>query len=141
MTQHHPLTAARPVAAASGLQGRAVADLDRAEQLLLWALRRRRADGCGDSPALVAGLRLVFGLSRLEPALAAFERLYRTAAAGTFAPVAAPTVNLEEERLLRAVMAACLSEAGSGLSDPAAAVARLLGRAGLAPACRPARWH
>lgn len=141
MTQPYLLPATRPEAAAPRLQGRAVVDLDRAEQLLLWVLRRRCADGGGDSPALVAGLRLAFGLSRLEPALAAFERLYRTTAAGTFAPVAAPTVALEEERLLRAVVAARPSDAGSGLSDPAAAVARLLGQAGLTPACRPARWH
>src|SRR3954451_9107292 len=61
-----------------GLSGYVVGRLGRGEQLVLWALRQRVRDGEPASPVLVRGFRLAFGLAGLEPALAAFEDLFRT---------------------------------------------------------------
>jgi hypothetical protein len=52
-----------------------VGQLGTGEQLLLWALRQRRADRGETTPALVQGFVLACGLSAVEPALAPFERL------------------------------------------------------------------
>src|SRR3954453_16028627 len=64
--------------APAGLWGHAVGRLGAGEQLVLWALRQRLRDGEPASPVLVRGFRLAFGLAGLEPALAAFEDLFRT---------------------------------------------------------------
>ena len=52
-----------------------VGHLGTGEQLLLWALRQRRADRGETTPALVQGFVLACGLAGVEPALAQFERL------------------------------------------------------------------
>src|SRR3954453_6256955 len=63
--------------APAGLWGHAVGRLGAGEQLVLWALRRRLRDGEPASPVLVRDFRLAFRLAGLEPALAAFEDLFR----------------------------------------------------------------
>src|SRR3954468_4604448 len=63
--------------ATAGLSGHVVGRLGAGEQLVLWALRQRLRDGEPASPVLVRGFRLAFGLAGLEPALAAFEDLFR----------------------------------------------------------------
>ena len=59
----------------TGLSNVVVGQLGTGEQLLLWALRQRRADQGETSPVLVQGFMLACGLAELEPALARFERL------------------------------------------------------------------
>ncbi|MEZ5935177.1 MAG: hypothetical protein R3F54_25260 [Alphaproteobacteria bacterium] len=46
------------------------------EQLLIWALRNRLAEG--PERALAKGFHVAFGLSMVEPALASFHGLYQT---------------------------------------------------------------
>ena len=50
-----------------------VVQLGTGEQLVLWALRQRRADMGATTPQLVQGFRLACGLAGAEPALASFE--------------------------------------------------------------------
>lgn len=113
---------------------RAVGQLEVPEQLVLWALRRRQADGCAASARLVAGFRLVFGIGWLEAALAAFERLYEELEPmrRNVGPVTRPEVSSDEEGLLcQAGVASNLDEPAE-LSGPARAFVRLVRRAGLA---------
>jgi hypothetical protein len=60
------------------LSGVVVSQLGTAEQLLLWALRQRRADSGATTPELVQGFLLACGLAGVEPALGSFERLFDT---------------------------------------------------------------
>ena len=53
-----------------------VGQLGTSEQLVLWALRQRRADMCATSPQLIHGFRLACGLAGVESALASFEQLF-----------------------------------------------------------------
>src|SRR3954453_11523051 len=53
-----------------------VGQLGTGEQLVLWALRQRRADMGATTPQLVQGFRLACGSAGVEPALASFERLF-----------------------------------------------------------------
>jgi hypothetical protein len=53
-----------------------VGQLGTGEQLVLWALRQRRAGMGATTPQLVQGFRLACGLAGVEPALASFERLF-----------------------------------------------------------------
>ncbi len=53
-----------------------VGQLGTSEQLVLWALRQRRADMGASSPQLVHGFKLACGLAGVEPALASFEQLF-----------------------------------------------------------------
>lgn len=53
------------------------APLELAEQLVLWMWRELHAERAQPSPALVAGLRLAFGLAGVERALAAVLTLWR----------------------------------------------------------------
>lgn len=126
---------ARPEA--SRLSGRVVGQLAPAEQLLLWALRRRTADGGDASPFLVHGFRLAFGLALVEPALAAFARLCATLeAAGLhdqgLLPLTCPCVSVDEQRLLALVLAPrpAIAEALARLVVAEAAVPRLVAAAG-----------
>ncbi len=62
----------------TGLSSVVVGQLGIGEQLLLWALRQRRADQGATSPQLVQGFLLACGLAGVEPALQCFERLFDT---------------------------------------------------------------
>ena len=53
-----------------------VGQLGTSEQLVLWALRQRRADKGASSPQLVQGFRLACGLAGVETALASFEQMF-----------------------------------------------------------------
>ena len=53
----------------AGLSGVVVSQLGTGEQLLLWALRQRRADRGATSPILAHGFRLACGLAGVESAL------------------------------------------------------------------------
>lgn len=55
-----------------------VSQLGIAEQLMLWALRQRRADSGATTPELVQGFLLACGLAGVEPTLGSFERLFDT---------------------------------------------------------------
>lgn len=60
------------------LSGVVVSQLGTAEQLLLWALRQRRADCGATTPELVQGFLLACGLAGVERTLGSFERLFDT---------------------------------------------------------------
>jgi hypothetical protein len=60
----------------TGLSGMVVGQLGTGEQLLLWALRQRRADRGETTPLLVQGFLLACGLAGVERALGSFERLF-----------------------------------------------------------------
>jgi hypothetical protein len=62
----------------TGLSSVAVGQLGTGEQLMLWALRQRRADNGETTPMLVRGFLLACGLAGVEPALGDFERLFDT---------------------------------------------------------------
>lgn len=62
----------------TGLSSVVVSQLGTAEQLLLWALRQRRADRGSTTPQLVQGFLLACGLAGVELALGSFERLFDT---------------------------------------------------------------
>ncbi|MDW8124741.1 MAG: hypothetical protein RMJ04_08190 [Geminicoccaceae bacterium] len=90
------------------LSGRVIGQLGSFEQFLLWALRRRVADGGRTSAVLVHGFRLAFGLAYLEPALAAFEAFCdclerRGVRDFGLLPLRCPCVSTDEERLLELV--------------------------------------
>jgi hypothetical protein len=113
-------------AEAARLSGRVVGQLAPTEQFLLWALRRRTADGGTISPILVHGFRLAFGLALVEPALAAFERFCALVEAGGLRdqgllPLTCPCVSVDEQRLLAILLA------------PRPAIAEALARLVVAP--------
>jgi hypothetical protein len=60
----------------TGLSNVVVGQLGTGEQLILWALRQRRADRGATTPALVQGFLLACGLAGVEAALTRFERLF-----------------------------------------------------------------
>jgi hypothetical protein len=60
----------------TGLSSVVVGQLGTGEQLLLWALRQRRADRGETTPLLVQGFLLACGLAGVERALGSFERLF-----------------------------------------------------------------
>ena len=62
----------------TGLSNVVVGQLGTGEQLMLWALRQRRADRGETSPALVQGFLLACGLAGVETALGRFEHLFDT---------------------------------------------------------------
>lgn len=62
----------------TGLSSVVVGQLGIGEQLMLWALRQRRADQGATTPQLVQGFLLACGLAGVEPALECFERLFDT---------------------------------------------------------------
>lgn len=147
---HHAATAGR-------LSGLVVGQLGPGEQFVLWALRQHlRDEGGPPSPPLLQGFRLAFGLAVLEPALAAFERLFRALHGDHgrdigLLPLRSACVSAGERAVLRLVVAAQADEttllealAGRIVDEPAAperlcdaarAFARTLRRAdlGLAP--------
>lgn len=95
---------------AARLSGRVVGQLAPVEQFLLWALRRRTADHGAVSPVLVHGFRLAFGLALVEPALAAFDRLWTTIETEGLRdqgllPLTCPCVSADEQRLLTMLLA------------------------------------
>lgn len=105
------------------LSARKVGQLEPAEQLVLWALRQRLADGDGPSAMLVHGFRLAFGLSALEAALASFEGVFRTLVEHLqgslhLCPLRCRHLTMDEERILRLLTAA---QTGSGPALDAAA--------------------
>lgn len=115
-----------PAAGAALLSGRVVGQLARAEQFLLWALRRRAADGATTSPVLVYGFRLAFGLALVEPALAAFARFCALVEDTglrdqDLLPLTCPCVSADEQRLLTI------------LAAPQPAIAEALARLVVAP--------
>ena len=136
----------RAAGAPGRLSGRVVGQLGTSEQFLLWALRRRVTDGGVVSPVLVHGFRLAFGLSLLEPALAAFTgfcaAVERSSARDLgLLPLTCPCVSADEELLLallatpRPAIAALRSrgllagpEATASLGEAAARFASLLAR-------------
>jgi len=125
--------------AAAGPSGHVVGRLGTGEQLALWALRQRLRDGEPASPVLVRGFRLAFGLAGLEPALAAFEDLFRTLderAAGPdlwLLPLRCAYVSAGERAVLALVASAQAGE-GPWLAVRAGALAGPADAAGLATA-------
>src|SRR3954447_12424377 len=125
--------------ATAGLSGHVVGRLGTGEQLVLWALRQRLRDGEPASPVLVRGCRLGFGLAGLEPALAAFEDLFRTLderAAGPdpwLLPLRCACVSAGERTVLALVASAQAGE-GAWLAVRAGALAGAAGAAGVAAA-------
>lgn len=122
------------------LSGRTVGQLRTAEQFLIWALRQRLRDGAADSPVLLHGFRLAFGLGCVEPALVAFEALFATLAGAARAdvclcPLRCACVSADEELILGLVaQARCgvlpgsVERRAARLVGPAAC-ARLAGQA------------
>ena len=95
--------------ATAGLSGHVVGRLGTGEQLVLWALRQRLRDGEPASPVLVRGFRLAFGLAGLEPALAAFEDLFRALDERTAGPGC---------RSVRPLPARLIADHGAGTALP-----------------------
>lgn len=92
---------------AGRLSGRILPWLSPAEQLVLWALRRRLALGtpAEEDAVLAKGFRLVFGLAACEPALREFEACFGLLASRPrrdilFCPVVCGCVSVDEELLL-----------------------------------------
>jgi hypothetical protein len=132
---------------------REVRRLGPAEQLVLWALRQRLADGIEASPMLVRGFRLAFGLGRLEAALAAFEALFSGLSRDARADIGLSLlrcgrVSMDEARLLALFGAAQLDDsavverlaptfvgpaAAPGLARDLRLFARLMRQVGLEP--------
>jgi hypothetical protein len=141
-------------ASADRLSGLVVGQLGPGEQFVLWALRQRLRDEEQDapSPPLLRGFRLAFGLTSLEPALAAFEGLFRVLRGSCgrdvgLLPLRCACVSAGERALLGLVAAAQAGEelslevlagrlvepaAAGTLCDGARACARVLRRADLA---------
>ncbi len=107
-----------PVPAALGrLSARMVGQLAAGEQFVVWAMRQRLRDGAPTSPVLVHGFRLAFGLSAMEPALAAFEGCFAALArhaaepAGiALCPLRCACLTADEETILGLVAAAQLGQ-------------------------------
>ena len=106
---------------AGHLSGQVVGQLGPGEQFILWALRQRLRDGGvrdGEavSPVFLHGFRLAFGLALLEPALAAFEELFRALYGhcrrdiGLF-PLRCACVGVDERAVISLIAAA---QAGEG---------------------------
>src|SRR3954447_12744518 len=111
--------------ATAGLSGRVVGRLGAGEQLVLWALRRRLRDGEPASPVLVRGFRLAFGLAGLEPALAAFEDLFRALDERAAGP--GPWLR-RRERHGRPLPARLIADHGAGTALPDLAARLAAGR-------------
>jgi hypothetical protein len=93
------------------LSGRIVGQLVPAEQLVLWAMRQRLADGGALSATFAEGFRLAFGMRAMEAALVAFEGMFNALARHAshdicLCPPRCACVSLDEERILRLVTAA-----------------------------------
>lgn len=137
---------------------RHVTALAPAEQLLVWAFRRRLHDAAAGPACLAHGFRLAFGLAQVEAALAAFERLFELLAHHARAdivlsPLSCRRVSPDEERIMAlagalqhgrpaaaGIMAGSLVEPGSaaGLWEAMAAFVRLLTLADLGLPARSA---
>ena len=102
----------------TGLSNVVVGQLGTGEQLLLWALRQRRADQGETSPVLVQGFMLACGLAEVEPALARFERLCAALDGSRrcgVCPLRCAVLSTDEERCLALLACAQAGEAaGSG---------------------------
>jgi hypothetical protein len=140
----------------AALSGVVVSQLGTGEQLLLWALRQRRADRGEISPLLAQGFRLACGLAGVEPALERFERLCAALegeSACSVCPLRCAVLSADETRCLALVAAAQSGEMPAirrlaamlvgalqapGLCDAARELAEELDRAGvrLAPHSR-----
>ena len=140
----------------AGLSGVVVSQLGTGEQLLLWALRQRRADRGATSPLLAHGFRLACGLAGVEAALERFERLCKALEGEGHCgvcPLRCAVLSADETRCIALVAAAQAGEAPAirrlaallvgapqapGLCDAARELAEELERAGvhLAPPTR-----
>jgi hypothetical protein len=122
----------------TGLSNIVVGQLGTGEQLLLWALRQRRADQGETTPVLVQGFVLACGLAEVEPALAQFERLcdaLETPRRCGLCPLRCAVLSTDEARCLSLLACAQAGEA-QGSSRIAAA---LVGADGAPALCAAAR--
>ena len=98
----------------AALSGVVVSQLGTGEQLLLWALRQRRADRGATSPLLAHGFRLACGLAGVEAALERFERLCRALEGEgpcAVCPLRCAVLSADETRCIALVAAAQTGEA------------------------------
>ncbi|MGD9507254.1 MAG: hypothetical protein AB7I59_29185 [Geminicoccaceae bacterium] len=98
----------------AALSGVVVSQLGTGEQLLLWALRQRRADRGETGPILAHGFRLACGLCGVEAALERFERLCRALEGEGpcgVCPLRCAVLSADETRCIALVAAAQAGEA------------------------------
>ena len=99
----------------TGLSNVVVGQLGTGEQLLLWALRQRRADQGETSPILVKGFLLACGLAGVETALGRFERLFDALDGGvrcSLCPLRCAVLSADEARCLS--LLACAQAGATG---------------------------
>lgn len=122
----------------TGLSNVVVGQLGTGEQLMLWALRQRRADRGETTPALVQGFLLACGLAGVEAALGRFERLFDTlenSARCGLCPLRCAVLSTDEARCL-----ALLACAQSGQTQGCCRLAlALVGERGAPALCEAAR--
>jgi hypothetical protein len=132
----------------TGLSNVVVGQLGTGEQLLLWALRQRRADRGETSPVLVKGFLLACGLAGVENALGRFEQLFDALdgkARCGLCPLRCAVLSADEARCLSLLACAQAGQTGGSrrlavdlvgaarapaLCDAARALAEALSRAG-----------